>query len=404
MKKSILSVTGTRADYGIYRPVYQALQSSSFLSLGVVAVGMHLREKFGHTVEAIRQDGFPLVAELDTMTDDDTRASMAAYIGRTTESLASIFAREAPSLVLLLGDRGEQLAGAIAASYQAIPIAHLHGGEQSGHIDARVRHAVTHLADIHLTTAEPHAACVRALLRAVGREADHVHVVGAPALDTIRHFRPLPREELFQKLGFDRERPLMLLVQHPDTLDALPPERQISCTLTAAQAFDGNVLALGANADAGGIVFNERLQDLVRGRPHSHFSISLPHEEYLSWLACADVLVGNSSSGIIEAASFHLPVVNIGNRQRGRLRSGNVIDVPYDAAAIRDGIAQAMSVPFRAHIQQCQNAYGDGHAEERIVRILEEFFIAPAVSACPSASSVAFPLLRCTPPPRDCSS
>lgn len=375
MKKSILSVTGTRADYGIYRPVYRALQRSSSLSLGVVAVGMHLREKFGHTVDVIRQEGFPIVAALDTMTDDDTLASMAAHVGRTAEQLASVFAREAPSLVLLLGDRGEQLAGAIAASYQAIPIVHLHGGEQSGHIDARVRHAVTHFADIHLTTAEPHAVCVRTLLHAVGREETHVHIVGAPALDTVREFHPLPREELFRMLDFDPGYPLMLVVQHPDTLDAYPPERQIVPILTATEAFDGNVLLLGANADAGGIVFNERLRAFAARHPRAQFRISLPHEEYLSWLACADVLVGNSSSGIIEAVSFHLSVVNVGNRQRGRLQSGNVLDVPYDAEAVRTGIEKAMSPAFRAHVQQCQNAYGDGHAAERTVGIIEQFLV-----------------------------
>ncbi|NOS67736.1 MAG: UDP-N-acetylglucosamine 2-epimerase (hydrolyzing) [Candidatus Peribacteraceae bacterium] len=368
--KKILSVTGTRADYGIYAPVYRAITESKNLSLELAVVGMHLLPEFGRSVDAIKKDGFTITAELNTMTNEDTPRSMAEFVGKTTVEFARILSEHRPDVLLLLGDRGEQLAAATAAVYLRIPIAHLHGGEQSGSVDDPVRHAITHMAAIHLATAPENAEHIR---RMRGPATPHIHVVGAPALDVIRTLDAIPKDQLFTDAGFDPSLPCLVFVQHPDTTDALSPEEQLKPSLTSLEAFSGNILIVGSNADAGGSHMNEMLRAFAKAGERRAFKITVPHREFLSWEKCADVLMGNSSSGIIEAASFRLPVVNVGGRQRGRLRSGNVLDVPYDAAAITAAISKAVSPAFRKSLAKIRNAYGDGHAAEKIVEILEKF-------------------------------
>ncbi|MDD4287204.1 MAG: UDP-N-acetylglucosamine 2-epimerase [Candidatus Peribacteraceae bacterium] len=369
--KTILAITGTRADYGIYVPVFRAIGLQKDLGLEVAVVGMHLKPEFGSTVEQIRRDGFNVVAEVDTLTLEDTPASMAEFVGRTTVECARIFFERKPSLVLVLGDRGEQLAATVAATYCGIPVAQLHAGELSGSVDDVVRHAISQLATIHCTSTEEDAERVRRML---GNRARQVHCTGAPALDTIASFSPVSKSELLGGVGLPPASSLLLFLQHPDTLDVLSPVEQIQPSLKALESFDGNVMIIGSNADAGGILMNEMLREFAQQRKNVRFVQSLPHVVYLSWMAAADVLVGNSSSGIIEAASFRLPVVNIGGRQQGRTRSGNVLDVPYDAERIRTAIQTAMNdASFRAKLKQCENLYGDGKAGGRIADILVQF-------------------------------
>lgn len=365
-KKRIIAVTGTRADYGIYRPVFQAMLASTSLELSLLVTGMHLRKEFGHTVDEIEADGFPIAAKIDSLTGDDSPRAMAEYVGRTLTEAAKVLEREKPDLVFLLGDRGEQFACAITAVELGIPIAHLHGGEQTGTVDDAMRHAITQMATVHLTSTDDHAENVQRMKGS----SEHVHVVGAPALDVIRTFTPVEKEELCVQFHLDPALPTLLFVQHPDTLDPLSPEEQLKPSLQALEQFDGNILIIGANADAGGRAMNAMLQEFAKRKPNRTFAISVPHETFLSWQACADVLVGNSSSGIIEAASFHLPVVNIGHRQKDRTRSGNVLEVGYDAAAITRAMEKALcDDSFKETVRSCKNLYGDGHAAERIVEI-----------------------------------
>lgn len=368
--RRILAMTGTRADYGIYRPVFRALTDSTLFSLGLIVTGMHLRPAFGHTVDLIKKDGFSISAEIDFLTDDDSPVGQSAYMSETLRACAGLFQNDRPDILLVLGDRGEQLAAAIAAVEAGIPVAHLHGGEESGGIDNTVRHAITQLSSLHLTSTDNHAANVR---RMIGKD-QHVHVVGAPALDAIAALRFLSKETLCKESGLDPTLPLLLFVQHPDTLDTLSPEEQLRPSLDALATFPGTIVILGANADTGGLQFNALLQDFVKGHPERRFHISLPHDTYLHWLQNADVLVGNSSSGIIEAASFHIPVLNIGNRQQGRTRSGNVIDVPYNARSIAEAINTALhNQSFRDQLHACRNVYGDGHSAEKIIALLSAF-------------------------------
>lgn len=369
--KKILAITGTRADYGIYVPVFRAIGLQRDLQLEVAVIGMHLKPEFGSTVEQIRRDGFNVVAELDTLTLVDTPASMAEFVGKTTVECSRLFAARMPDIVLVLGDRGEQLAATIAAAYMDIPVAQLHAGELSGSVDDPVRHAISQMATIHCTSTEDDAERVRRLLGDRGRQ---IHCTGAPALDTIASFSPMPKQELLSGVGLSPAPALLLFLQHPDTLDVLSPLEQLTPSLKALETFDGNVMIIGSNADAGGVAMNEALRAFTEGKNNVRFAQSLPHVAYLSWMAAADVLVGNSSSGIIEAASFHLPVVNVGGRQKGRTRSGNVLDVSYDADAIRQAIHRALTdTSFHAALQQCKNRYGDGKAGGRIAEILARF-------------------------------
>lgn len=371
--KTILAITGTRADYGIYVPVFRAIEAKKDLKLDVLAVGMHLKKEFGSTIEQIRRDGFDIVAEVDTLTLQDTKASMAEFVGKTTIECGQIFAKRMPDCVLVLGDRGEQLAATVAATYCGIPVAQLHAGELSGSVDDPVRHAISALATIHCTSTEEDAERVRHML---GNRARQVHCTGAPALDTIASITLTPKEELLQAAGLPDASSLLLFLQHPDTLDALSPVEQLRPSLKALESFDGNIVMFGSNADAGGMAMNKALQEFAQKRKNVRFMQSVPHATYLSWMAAADVLVGNSSSGIIEAASFRLPVVNIGGRQQGRTRSGNVLDVPYDAEHIRTAIQSALNdASFRAKLKQCKNLYGDGKAAPRIVHAIRAFLL-----------------------------
>ncbi|OIO54305.1 UDP-N-acetyl-D-glucosamine 2-epimerase, UDP-hydrolysing [Candidatus Peregrinibacteria bacterium CG1_02_54_53] len=377
--KTILAITGTRADYGIYVPVFRAIERTKDLKLEVLAVGMHLKKEFGSTIEEIRRDGFQIVAEMDTLSLKDTPASMAEFVGKTTVECARVFAERKPSLVLVLGDRGEQLAATVAATYCGIPVAQLHAGELSGSVDDAARHTISQLASVHCTSTEEDAERVRRMLGDRGRQ---VHRTGAPALDTIASVKLTSKEKLLTEAGLPIVGSLLLFLQHPDTLEAFSPSAQLESSLKALESFDGTIVIFGSNADAGGMAMNKALQEFAQKRKNVRFMQSVPHTIFLSWMAAADILVGNSSSGIIEAASFRLPVVNIGGRQKGRTRSGNVLDAPYDAERIRTAIQTAMSdVTFRAKLKQCKNLYGDGKASERIAGILRTFLMEGSVAS-----------------------
>jgi len=363
--RKILAVTGTRADYGIYKPVFDALQDSEKIDLSLIVTGMHLSHAFGHTVDIIESDGFVITAKLDTLSDADTSEGTQSFAEDTKSGAKTVFVSEKPDIVLVLGDRTEMLACAQAAHELGIPVAHIHGGETSGSLDDEQRHAITQLASIHLTSAPAHAEAVQKMKP--DADPDSIAVVGAPALDAIASIELVPKETLFAMVHFVDTKNTILLVQHPDTVETLPASEQLQPSLDALNSFEGNILIIGANADAGGQEFNTILQSFASEKEFCTFFISVSHQEYLSWLSIVDVLVGNSSSGIIEAASFNLPVVNIGNRQKGRLRSGNVRDVPYDSDSIHSAISESLHSTM-----EYQNLYGDGKASQHITAILEE--------------------------------
>ncbi len=367
MTQRICTITGTRADYGILAPVMKAIDREPQFELQIIATCMHLMDDFGRTVDQIELDGFEVTERLDASYDQDSPLAQAQSLGRALGAFAEAFDRLDPDVVLVLGDRGEMLAAATAANYMGVAVGHIHGGEVSGHIDGTLRHAITKLSHLHFCAT---ASAERRILN-LGEESWRVFRVGAPALDRILKADYTSREELADRYGLDLEQPLILVLQHPVSTEIGQAPAQMKATLDAFLSFEVPTVIIYPNADAGG----RAMIDVIRGcegNPLVRAFKSIPHSDYLGLLRIASVLVGNSSSGIIEAPSFDLPVVNVGSRQEGRERAGNVIDVPCETEAITGAIEKALhDSDFRAALNGGENPYGCGTASKSIVNALK---------------------------------
>lgn len=364
--RSIGVVTVGRSDYGIYRPVLRELAARDGLDVMLFVGGAHLLERFGSTVEEIERDGFPIAARIEMLAADDSPLGVGESIGRGVTGFARAFDRTRPDILLLLGDRFEMLSAAIAAMPLTLPIAHLHGGETTeGAIDESMRHSLTKLSHLHFAATEAYGRRIEQL----GEEPWRVVVSGAPALDAIRVFRPLSNEQLAER-GVRLRGPTLLVTFHPVTLEAEDTARQIDATLDAVDATGFDAVLTYPNADAGHTLIIDRLERLARSSDRFTLIPNLGADAYYTLMSRAAAMIGNSSSGIIEAASFRLPVVDVGNRQRGRIRGDNVIHSTPDAGAIRDALARAVSDEFRSGLVTLVNPYGDGHAASRIADTL----------------------------------
>ena len=360
-------VTVSRSDYGHLRPVLDAIAAGGDLRLQLFVGGMHLAPAFGLTVREIEADGREIAERVEMLVGDDAPTGIAASIGRGVEGFARAYARCAPDVVLVLGDRFEMLAAATAALPFALPVAHLHGGEVTeGAIDNQIRHAITKLAHVHLVAADAHAKHVASL----GEEAWRIHTVGAPGLDRIPSTPRHSRAELAARLGLPLAPPWIAVTYHPVTLEHTAAPWQVDELLAALDKVDGTLIVTYPNADTAHRAIVDRLEDFARGRARARLVRSLGDDVYLSLLAHADAMVGNSSSGLIEAPSFALPVVNVGTRQDGRLRAPNVIDVGHGRDEILAALEKALAPAFRDGLRGLANPYGDGHAAPRIVEVL----------------------------------
>ena len=366
--KRIGVVTVSRSDYGHLRPVLEALRRAPDLELLLVVAGMHLASEFGLTVRDIEADGFPISARVEMLEGGDTPEAVAAATGRGVAGFGETFARLRPDVVVVLGDRFEMLAAAVAALPFALPVAHIHGGEVSeGAMDNQIRHAITKLAHLHFASAEPHARRIAAM----GEEPWRIHTVGAPGLDRLATTEPLSRAALARELGLPEAGPWLLVTFHPVTLEYRDTAAHIDELLAAIEKTDGFIVITYPNADTSGRVIIDRIEEFAGRHPRRcRLAKSLGERLYLSLLRHADLMIGNSSSGLIEAPTFGLPVVNVGSRQRGRLRGANVIDVEPSREDILRGIEAAQALPFRARVRAAANPYGDGHAAPRIVDVL----------------------------------
>jgi GDP/UDP-N,N'-diacetylbacillosamine 2-epimerase (hydrolysing) len=359
--RRILYVTGTRADFGLMQSVLNAIEAEAAMALSVAVTGMHLSPRYGSTVDEVRSAGFRIASEVPVPLEPANGATTARNIGTMLQGFTAIMEKEQPDIVLLLGDRGEMLAGALAAIHLNIPVAHVHGGERSGTVDEAVRHAISKLSHIHLVA----SSASRQRLIAMGEQPDLIFVVGAPGLDGLDEGGRMPKAGLMQQYGLDPNGALALLVYHPVLQEAAHSQDQMRATLKALADHDCQLLALQPNSDAGGDGVRAALAE-VEGKAGVSVQTHLPREAFLDAMAVADLMIGNSSAAIIEAASFGIPVVNIGIRQNLRERNANVRDVPNDAAVISDAISQALSEPR----YPIANIYGDGHSAEKIVGIL----------------------------------
>lgn len=368
--RKICYVSGTRADFGLMQSTLIAVHQHPALELSVVVTGMHLLEQHGNTVTEIEQAGLTISRRVAVDMLPPTGATMARNIGRMLTAFVDAFEDICPDLVLLLGDRGEMLAGALAAIHLNIPVVHVHGGELSGTVDEPVRHAISKLSHFHFTATRGAA---ERLVR-MGERADNVKVTGAPGLDGLTALARVGRDVLCRDAMLSADAPVALLVYHPVLQEAASAGGDTENILDALLGQGIQVVALMPNSDAG----SDAVRDALNGRagtPGLHLATHLPREVFVSWMACADLMIGNSSAGIIEAATFGTPVVNIGSRQGLRERNGNVTDVAASAPAIAAAVNAALAKGRRARA----NAYGDGRTAERIVEFLATIPLDPVV-------------------------
>lgn len=360
--RRIVYVTGTRADFGLMRRTLEGIRSDHRLELGLCVTGMHLLPAYGETVREIEECGLNIIGRIPVELDGGTGATMAHAIATQLAGMTDLFIQSRPDIVLVLGDRGEMLAGALAALHLNIPVAHIHGGERSGTVDEPVRHAISKLSHYHFTSTEG----ARERLVRMGENPAHVFVSGAPGLDGLAEGVAANREAICGEYGFAPDRPIALLVFHPVLQEASLADRHASAIIDALRRANCQVIALMPNSDSGGAAVRRTIEAYAENGTLTAVN-HLPREKYLASLASADLLIGNSSSGIIEAASFGIPVVNVGNRQRGRERSGNVIDADdVTPTCLDSAIAAALGRGRRFW----PNVYGDGQATVRIVEWL----------------------------------
>ena len=363
-QRKICYVTGTRADFGLMQSTLIAIHAHDSLELSLIITGTHFSKLYGSTIEDIQHSRLPITAKVElNYSENPTGASMAKNIGYMLQGLVDAMLDIKPDVVLVLGDRGEMLAAALAAIHLNIPVAHIHGGERSGTVDEPVRHAISKLAHLHfVATVNSSERLIR-----MGERTDCVWVTGAPGLDGLTELASLSREKLFTKVGFDLQKKSALLVYHPVLQDTLSMQSETQAILESLQAEDLQVLALLPNSDAGSKYIRSALLD--RSDCDGFYIVShLARNEFVSWMANCDVMIGNSSSGIIESATFGTPVINVGSRQNLRERNTNVVDVEPELAQIRAALKSAL----KHGRLPAENIYGNGCAAERIVSVLTE--------------------------------
>lgn len=366
--RRIAVVTTSRADYGHLIWPLRELRDRPGVEIRLIALGAHLSPEYGETVREIERDGFEVAERIECLLSSDTDVGMAKTIGLATLSLADAFSRERPDLLLLIADRYEMLAPAAAALALRIPIAHIEGGELSeGAIDQAVRNALTMFAHVHLVPTET----ARRRVIAMGEEEWRVHRVGAPSLDHRRRSAIPATAELERRLGIALPAGYIVAAFHPVTLD-LDPSEESEPFFRALARVDRPLVLCFPNADAGNRAIAERARALCAGRTDADLFVNLPHLDYWGLLGGAAAIVGNSSSGIMEAPSVPIPTVNVGRRQQGRERARSVIDAPAEEDRILAAIARALDPAWRADLAGLENPYGDGRAGERIARILAE--------------------------------
>jgi len=370
--RTVCVVTTSRADYGLLRWLIEEIQQDSNLRLQIIAAGMHLSPEFGLTYRQIEEDGFEIDRKIDLLLSADSEAGVAKSIGLGLISFSDALNELRPDFLVLLGDRFELLSAAVAALMLRIPLAHIHGGETSeGAMDEAVRHAITKMASIHFPATEAY----RKRIIQMGENPEHVFNHGAPGLDYIYREKLLSKPELEEHMQFELTGSVAIVTYHPVTLGTTSAISQIGNVLEAIDSSGINSVFTKANADAHGREINQEIARFCNANPRRYrFFDNLGQKVYLSCLRHLNLMIGNSSSGLTEAPSFRLPVVNIGERQRGRIKAENIIDVSYDVDAIRAGIVKAVSPNFRKSLMGLKNPYDryeDGKVSFRIKETLK---------------------------------
>jgi GDP/UDP-N,N'-diacetylbacillosamine 2-epimerase (hydrolysing) len=365
--KKILVITGSRAEYGLLYPLLLELLKSGVFELELLVTGSHTQKKYGNTIELIRKDDIPIAHIVEI----NEEASMIEALAQEILGIEKYCKGEMPDLMLVWGDRDEAFAGAIVAGHLRIPLAHVGGGDVSGYVvDEAIRHAISKFAHVHF----PISAQSAEILRKLGEEESRIHMVGTTAFDLITKETLMSREELAKELSLDAREPWTLLLEHPTPLDPTPIKEQITPALEVLEETPGQKIILYPNSDTGNEIFVKEIESYKNKKGFSIFE-SLPRLTFLSLLNEAQVLVGNSSSGVVEAGFFKKPVVDIGNRQKGRECGENVLHAEYDKGSIQQAMARATSSEFANSMEHMKNPYGSGNAAKQIIQVLENLRI-----------------------------
>ncbi|MBU4491739.1 MAG: UDP-N-acetylglucosamine 2-epimerase (hydrolyzing) [Euryarchaeota archaeon] len=369
--RKICIYTSSRAEYGLLRGVLQEIKAEPTLQLQIFASGMHLSPEFGMTIQEIRDDGFEADETIEILLSSDTPTAICKSMGLALIGYGEALQRLKPDMVVVLGDRFEIFCMAAAAQVCRIPLTHIHGGETTeGAIDEAFRHSITKMSHLHFASCEVY----RQRIIQLGEAPDRVFNVGALGVENIRRMSLMGRSELAAAIGFNLDKPYFLVTFHPVTLEKSTSEGQFQSLLDALDAFpEYNVIFTKANADTDGRVINRMIDEYTKKRPERCLAVtSLGVHRYLSAMKYATAVIGNSSSGIVEAPSFKIPTINIGDRQKGRLQADSILNCSPDANAIRQTIGHALSLAFQENLSGISNPYDRPGTCSTIVRLLEK--------------------------------
>ena len=370
--KKVCIVTGTRAEYGLLRPIIKKVDNGADMELQLVATGMHLSPEFGLTYQEIEQDGFAITERNEMLLSSDTPNGITKSVGLGIIGFADIFTRIEPDMVIILGDRYEVLAAATAAMIHRIPIAHIYGGELTlGAIDDAIRHSITKMSTLHFTSTKEYKKRVIQL----GEEPDHVFCVGALSVENIKTQNLMSREKLSQSIGFSLDMPYVMVTFHPVTLENNTAGEQFENLLAALEQHkEYHIIFTKANADTDGRIINQKIDQYVEWNHNRAIAfVSLGMIRYLSALQYCEMVIGNSSSGITEAPSFHVPTINIGNRQSGRIRAESVIDCGNRVEEISAAIEKAKRLKSEGMLQNMENPYERSGTSENIYSEIKKY-------------------------------
>ena len=372
--KKVCVVTGTRAEYGLLRPLIQKIDNDNNMELQLVVTGMHLSPEFGLTYKEIEQDGFKVTERNEMLLSSDTPNGITKSVGLGTIGFADIFTRTGPDMVVILGDRYEALAAATAAMIHRIPIAHIHGGELTqGAIDDAIRHSISKMSTLHFTSTEEY----RGRVIQLGEEPGSVFYVGALGVENIKSQKLMSKEELEQSINFSFDMPYVMVTFHPVTLENNTAQEQFENLLEALDRFpEYRILFTKANADTNGRIINQKIDQYVeQNSSRAAAYASLGTIRYLSALKYCEMVVGNSSSGIIEAPSFQVPAVNIGNRQLGRVKAKSVIDCGNTVEDIGAAIEKAKRLKSEALLADIENPYEKSDTSNNILSEIRKYLL-----------------------------
>ena len=371
MKPKICVVTGSRADYGLLRLVMRGIKADPNLTLQIIATGMHLSPTFGLTINEVESDGFEVDQKVVCLTSSDSSVDIAEATAKALAECAKAFNELNPDLVLVLGDRFEIFAACSAALLARIPIAHIHGGEVTvGAYDEAFRHSITKMSSIHFVATEEYKKRVIQL----GENPSTVHLVGGLGVDAIKDLKLLNKEEIEQTLGIKFADKSLLITFHPATLETQSPGEQIRELLASlSNRSDTTLIFTMPNADTGGFEIIEQIKGFVDKNDNAYLFESLGQLSYLSCMAIVDGIVGNSSSGILEAPTLKVGTINIGDRQLGRTQSVSVINARANKKSIEAALNKLFSPEFKLTLDACISPYGDGGASRKILRVLSDF-------------------------------